>query len=65
MHLGGYRDVMAIFKKEDSKTLRIGTALKFANKEYKVSISEPVAANDLQAIADKLEELNGPEFVHQ
>ena len=56
---------MAIFKKEDSKTLRIGTALKFANKEYKVSISEPVAANDLQAIADKLEELNGPEFVHQ
>lgn len=53
--MGGYRDVMAIFKIEGQKHLRIGTALKFADKEYKVTIAEPVTANDLRAIADKLE----------
>lgn len=59
--LGGFRDTMAIFKREDMKTLRIGTAFKFANTQYKVVLSETesITATDLRTIADKLDELNG------
>lgn len=42
-----------------------GMIIKNALDEYVAYMSELKTASQLREIADKLEELNGPEFVHQ